>query len=62
MEHEQLLKVGVSILHTLVFEYFYTRMDKQGRILIPKLTLIIMTREENPNIAGRILEVMVEPA
>ena len=62
MEQEQLLEVGVSILHTLVFEYFYTRMDKQGRIFIPKLTLTIMAREENPNVAGRILEVTVQPA
>jgi hypothetical protein len=62
MEQTQLLKVGVSIKGTLDFQYFYARMDKQGRLHIPKLTLIIMAKEEKPNIAGQILEVKLEPA
>jgi hypothetical protein len=37
-------------------------MDKQGRILIPKLTLSLMANEENPNLEGYVFDVWLEPA
>ncbi len=61
MEQTQLLKVSVSIKGTLNFQNFYAKTDKQGRLTIPKLTLIIMTRQEKPNAAGQILDVKLEP-
>ncbi|MGO8805410.1 MAG: hypothetical protein ACLQO7_02245 [Candidatus Bathyarchaeia archaeon] len=62
MEQNQMLRISVETEKTMLPRYFYARMDKQGRILIPKLTLTLMTREEKPNIAGEILEVTVQPA
>ena len=62
MEQNQVLKVGVSPERIWgCHQYFYARMDKQGRILIPKLTLAMMLDKENPNRAGYIFEVWLEP-
>jgi len=41
---------------------FYAKIDKQGRILIPKLTIAMMTNKEHPNLTGYIFDVSVEPA
>jgi hypothetical protein len=41
---------------------FYAKMDKQGQILIPKLTLALMANKENPNLEGYIFDVWLEPA
>jgi hypothetical protein len=63
MERSQVLRVGVYGQGLWKgWQFFYARMDKQGRILIPKLTLAVMTREENPNLAGYAFEVTIEPA
>jgi hypothetical protein len=37
-------------------------MDKQGRILTPKLTQALIASEENPNLDGYFFDVLLEPA
>jgi hypothetical protein len=64
MEQNQVLKVGAS--PKCVWgegpKFFYAKMDKQGRILIPKLSLFMMKNKENPNLEGYIFQVWLEPA
>ena len=63
MEHPQVLSVRVSLKRLLeVNDCFYAKMDKQGRILIPKLALALMANKENPNLEGCIFDVWLEPA
>ncbi len=62
IEQNQVLKVKVSPNRLGVSKCFYAKMDKQGRILIPKLTLSMMANKENPNLEGYIFEVTLEPA
>ena len=64
MEQNQVLRVGVSPKRIWAggAKFFYAKMDKQGRILIPKLTLALMASEENPNLEGYIFDVWLEPA
>ena len=51
MEQNQVLRVGVSPKRIWGGpKFFYAKMDKQGRILIPKLMLSIMVNKENPNL------------
>ena len=58
-----MLRVGVSPKRLLgVYKNFYAKMDKQGRILIPKLTLALLANKENPNLEGCIFYVWLEPA
>ena len=62
MEPCQVLKVGVNALNVWTgWQFFYARMGKDGRILIPKLTLALL-RSEKPDIAGYVIEVTLEPA
>lgn len=62
MEQNQVLRVAVSVKSQWGgSKSFYARMDKQGRILIPKLTLGLMANEENPNLEGHIFDVTLEP-
>jgi len=64
MEQNQVLRVGVSPkrIWGVGPKFFYAKMDKQGRILIPKLTLLLMANNENPNLEGCIFDVWLEPA
>ena len=64
MEQNQVLRVGVSPKRIWGGgpKFFYAKMDKQGRILIPKLTLVLMANKENPNLEGYIFDVWLEPA
>ena len=63
MEQTQVLRVGVSPKRIWGGpKFFYAKMDKQGRILIPKLTLALMANEENPNLEGYVFDVWLEPA
>ena len=63
MEQNQVLRVRVSPRHLWGrSECFYARMDKQGRILIPRLTLALMANKENPNLEGYVFDVSLEPA
>jgi hypothetical protein len=63
MEQNQVLKVQVSPKRFFRGpEHFYAKMDRQGRILVPKLTLALMSNKENPNLEGYIFSVTLEPA
>jgi hypothetical protein len=63
MEQNQVLRVGASPKRLLgVNNCFYAKMDKQGRILVPKLKLSLMANKENPNLEGYIFDVWLEPA
>ena len=64
MEQNQVLRVGVSPKRVWGGgpKFFYAKMDKQGRILIPKLTLVLVANEENPILEGYIFNVWFEPA
>jgi hypothetical protein len=44
-------------------EEFYGRMDKRGRVTVPKLVLKLMEKElEGRGLAGAVLDVTIEPA
>jgi hypothetical protein len=64
MEQNQVLRVRVSPKRIWAGEakFFYAKIDKQGRILIPKLTLALIANKENPNLNGYIFDVWLEPA
>jgi hypothetical protein len=64
MEQNQVLRVGVSPkrIWGVGAKFFYAKMDKQGRILIPKLTLALIANKENPNLEGYVFDVWLEPA
>ena len=64
IEQNQVLRVGVSPkgIWGEGPKFFYAKMDKQGRILIPKLTLALMANKENPNLEGYIFDVWLEAA
>jgi len=62
METEQVLKVGVSVVYLWTgWQFFYAKMGRDGRIVVPKLALDLL-RGENPNLAGYVMEVSLEPA
>ena len=61
MEPCQVLKVGVNAVNIWTgWQFFYAKTGKDGRILIPKLTLALL-RSENPNLTNYVMEVMLEP-
>jgi cupin superfamily acireductone dioxygenase involved in methionine salvage len=63
IENDQALKVAVNFLETHKgWQFFYTKMRKDGRISIPKLVLSLFEEDEKTNLAGCALEVMIEPA
>lgn len=62
MEGEQALKVGINFLELHKgWQFFYSKMRKDGRISIPKLVLSLFA-DEKTSLAGYTLEVMIEPA
>ena len=62
METNQVLKVSVNAINLWTgWQFFYAKMGKDGRILIPKLTLPLL-RDEKPNLSGYVMEVTLEPA
>jgi hypothetical protein len=63
MEQNQVLKVSVSPKNLWSGpQSYYAKMDKQGRILVPKLTLALMVTKEHPNLEGYVFDVWLEPA
>jgi bifunctional DNA-binding transcriptional regulator/antitoxin component of YhaV-PrlF toxin-antitoxin module len=63
MEQNQVLKVIVSPKNLWSgHQSFYAKIDRQGRILIPKLTLALMRDKEHPNLEGYVFDVWLEPA
>jgi hypothetical protein len=62
LEPSEVLKVTVSVEGLMgVRESFLARMYKEGRILIPQLTLALL-RQNTKNLENYPLEVWLEPA
>ena len=61
MEPSQVLRVGVKPADSFGdIERFYARMNKDGRITIPKLTLDLLQDGEE-GLVGKVLAVELEP-
>ena len=62
LDSEQVLKVSVgSTLYGS--ETFYARMDRSGRVTVPKLTLeLLASRLDEQDVVGKVLEVELKPA
>ncbi|HUV97911.1 MAG TPA: hypothetical protein VMW14_00210 [Candidatus Paceibacterota bacterium] len=62
LETEQILRVIVKPADAILLsEEFYTHMCKDGRIVIPKLTLTLL-QDRYGSLLGRILEIYLLPA
>ena len=64
LESDQVLKVTVSVVGAWGgFETFYARMDKSGRLTIPRLTLQLLRARMHgdPSLTGAVMEVRLEP-
>ena len=61
MDTEQLLSVTVSAVNTYTGEWqsFYAKMGRDGRITIPKLQRLLLTKDEY---SRYILDVILESA
>ena len=63
MEPQQVLKVKVKVGHSFGNEEtFYARMNRDGRIVIPKLTLELLTNEDEESLVGPVFGAKLEPA
>ncbi len=65
METTQVLKVSVKPANSFCdWESFFARMNRDGRLTIPKLTLVLMQKAANggKSLTGYVLEVKVKPA
>jgi hypothetical protein len=66
LESSQVLKVTVSVVGIWAgIESFYGRMDKSGRLTIPRLTLQLMRARiggDDQSLTGAVMEVRLEPA
>ena len=61
-EPDQVLKVSVNSINLWTgWQFFYVKMGKDGRILIPKLALALL-RSDKPSLADYVMEVTLEPA
>jgi hypothetical protein len=61
MENEQVLKVGINAIDLgRGGQFFYAKMKKDGRIRIPKLTILIL-QGEKPSLTGYLMEITLEP-
>jgi hypothetical protein len=64
MEPDQILRVGVSTFIPQKFSghhFFYAKMRKDGRIIVPKLVVMMLQGGEK-SMLGYVLEVTLEPA
>lgn len=64
LESDQVLKVTLTVVNSFgVWEAFYARMDRSGRITVPKLTLGLLQSgaREGQGLAGAVMEVRLEP-
>jgi len=65
LETSQILKVTVTAVNVFGgWETFYGKMDKSGRMTIPKLALkqLQNRRRDLQSLTGTIMEVRIEPA
>ena len=61
LEPTQVLKVGFNVPGTLGWwEFFYAKMEKSGKIFIPKIAQSYWIRE-GKSLAGLIVEVTLDP-
>ncbi len=62
MEVGETFRIGISSgLERFKFsQFFYAKMTKDGRILIPELTMSLLQKDK-PSLEGSILEVTLEP-
>jgi len=62
LETDQILKVTASVFGVWgAPQSFLARMGKDGRVVIPKLTLTLLKADE-PNLEGYVIEVTLEPS
>lgn len=61
MEPQQVLKVTVEPEGFLSKETFYAKMNMDGRITIPKLTLKLLQEDSEESLVGSVLDVELEP-
>ena len=65
LESKQALKVTVHAVHFFgSYVTFYARMDKSGRMTIPRLARdeLVNREEDRKRLTGAVLEVRLEPA
>jgi len=64
LDTDQTLRVGVTVVNMFCgWETFFARMDKSGRITVPKLVLKQLGNSRpNINLTGMVFTVMIEPA
>jgi len=63
METDQTLKVGLARLgFWRPIQFFYARMEKDGRIYIPELALAFFQDQKRQILAASVFEVTLEPA
>ena len=61
LEASEVLRVSVSVVGLFSnTESFLARMQKDGRIAVPKFTLALLKRDE-PSLEGYAMEVTLEP-
>jgi len=61
MAPDQVLRVGINAIDLgRGWQFFYTKMMKDGRIHIPRVPLLIL-QGEKPSIAGYLMEIALEP-
>jgi hypothetical protein len=62
MEPDQVLKVGITFPNKFKgWQFFYAKMEKAGKIFIPKMILAPWQEEKN-DLAGLVAEVTIEPS
>jgi bifunctional DNA-binding transcriptional regulator/antitoxin component of YhaV-PrlF toxin-antitoxin module len=64
LESDQVLKVTLTAMNSFgAWETFYARMDRSGRITVPKLTLRLLQSRayEEQGLTGAVMEVRLEP-
>lgn len=62
MEPQQVLNVGINLPEEgSGTHYFFAKMRKDGRIVIPKLTMTILQRRMD-DLLGRVFVLTLEPA
>ena len=64
MEQGEILKANVRVFGSENYEEetFLTKMTRDGRLTIPKLTMNVFKQREEKNMTGCILEVTISPA
>ena len=63
LDSEQVLRLSVTAESLYGWEKFFGRMDRSGRITVPKLTLkLLREKVDEKSLVGTVLQVKLEPA